>query len=381
MPPLPVDAPSADTARLVALADRCVQCGLCLPHCPTYRLDRIEAEGPRGRIAYARALADGSLEPTDAGDRHLDHCLGCRRCESACPAGVQYEALLIGARTLQRERRGPTLAERATLATLASPALARVALPLARLAGRLPALPPEPAVGGEVADLHAPKGQLAIFWGCVAQDYEAGTRRALATLVAKAGWQVMDIVDQGCCGTAAAHAGDAPAAAGLAERNRIAFAALPATGPNRTVLSLASGCQSILAASLAGVAEVVDAFAFLDLEGAPLRFRPADARVALHLPCSQRVLGNDAPLRRLLARIPGLDLVELPDTGCCGAAGMHMLSEPARAAALRAPLLAALATSGATRLLSANVGCRLHLANAATVPVRHPVDFLAEHLA
>jgi glycolate oxidase iron-sulfur subunit len=93
------------------------------------------------------------------------------------------------------------------------------------------------------------------------------------------------------------------------------------------------------------------------------------------------VLGGDAPLRRLLARIPGLDLAVLPDSGCCGAAGVHMLAEPARAAALRSPVLEALATSGATRLLSANVGCRLHLGNAARVPVHHPVDFLAEHLA
>jgi glycolate oxidase iron-sulfur subunit len=120
----------------------------------------------------------------------------------------------------------------------------------------------------------------------------------------------------------------------------------------------------------------------LDRLGDALRFRPATRRVALHLPCTQRsVVRSESALRRLLARVPGLDLVELPDTGCCGAAGLHQLAEPARADALRAPLLAALAASGATELLSANIGCRLHLATGTIMPVRHPIDFLAEHLA
>src|SRR5688572_12342542 len=139
MPPTPADAPPADATSLAALADRCVQCGLCLPHCPTYRLDRIESEGPRGRIAYMKAMADGSLAPTPTGDLHLDHCLGCRRCEQVCPAGVEYEALLIGARTLQFARDRPALAERATLAALASPNLGGLAFAGARATGRLPA--------------------------------------------------------------------------------------------------------------------------------------------------------------------------------------------------------------------------------------------------
>jgi glycolate oxidase iron-sulfur subunit len=399
MPTSPADAPPADAARLVALADRCVQCGLCLPHCPTYRLDRIEAEGPRGRIAYAKALAEGTLAPTDTGDVHLDHCLGCRRCETACPAGVQYEELLIAARSRQFARKKPEISQRLALSALARPTVGRVALPLARLVGRLPAAPSPGAapVASRFAD--GPIDQIGIFVGCVARDYEAGTRAGLAALLARLGHHACEVPDQGCCGTAAAHAGDAGTATRLAEANRRAFAAsLPDVvlhdadlGPGtdalarwperRTVVCLASGCQSVLAKSLDGIAHVEDVFSFLDRHGERLAFRKSAGRVALHVPCSQRVLENDAPLRRLLARIPGLDLVELPDTGCCGAAGLHMLAEPARAAALRAPLLEALAASGATRLLSANIGCRLHLGNASSIPVRHPIDFLAEHLA
>ena len=399
MPPAPADAPTTDAARLAALADRCVQCGLCLPHCPTYRLDRIEAEGPRGRIAYAKALAEGSLDPTPAGDRHLDHCLGCRRCEAVCPAGVQYEDLLVAARTRQFERQRPPLAERALLASLASPSLQALALPLARAAGRLPAVPVVTQLPDSLRFPDGSVGQLGVFVGCVARGYEVGTRRNLKILLARTGWHAHEVPGQGCCGTAAAQAGDARAAASLAEANRRAFAqALPDQvlseqdlGPytdavarwpeQRIVVCLASGCQSLLASSLAGIAQVVDAFAFLDRHGERLRFRPATRRIALHRPCSQRVLGTDAALLRLLARVPDLDLVDLPDTGCCGAAGTHMLAEPARAAALRAPLLDAFLASGATELLSANLGCRLHLGNAVTLAVRHPIDFLAEHLA
>src|SRR4249919_4188803 len=94
-------------ATLPALADRCVQCGLCLPHCPTYGLDRSESESPRGRIAYAKAVSTGILAPTAVGDLHLDHCLGCRRCEGACPAGVEYGSLLLAGRAAQFERQRP----------------------------------------------------------------------------------------------------------------------------------------------------------------------------------------------------------------------------------------------------------------------------------
>src|SRR5471030_1897364 len=106
--PARVPRPGSLADPLLALADRCVQCGLCLPSCPTYRLDRSETESPRGRIALARAFADGTLQPNPVADAHLDHCLGCRRCEAVCPAGVQFGELLFETRHRQRERRRPS---------------------------------------------------------------------------------------------------------------------------------------------------------------------------------------------------------------------------------------------------------------------------------
>jgi glycolate oxidase iron-sulfur subunit len=210
----------------------------------------------------------------------------------------------------------------------------------------------------------------------VAGPYESLTRAALIRLLEATGSSVAIPSGQSCCGTAAAHAGDAEGAERLSAANRQAFAG------QATVLSLASGCQQGLAESLAGAAPVEDALAFLEVQSEHLRFRSAGGqRVALHLPCTQRVLKTDSALRHLLARVPDLDLIELPDTGCCGAAGLHMLAEPERAAGLREPLLIALEASGASELLSSNIGCRLHLGNGSKIPVRHPIEFLAEHLA
>jgi glycolate oxidase iron-sulfur subunit len=182
---------------------------------------------------------------------------------------------------------------------------------------------------------------------------------------------------QGCCGSIHAHAGDLEGATALAQRNRDAFDA------SGVVLTLASGCHEAVAHALQGRAEVVDALAFLASRADRLTFRATRERVALHLPCTQRnVVGSGSATNALLARIAGLDVLPLDaGFGCCGAAGTQMLTDPARAADFRAPLLEQLATSGATRLLSANLGCRLHFADAARVPVQHPLEFLAECLS
>jgi glycolate oxidase iron-sulfur subunit len=379
--PLP-RPPSADP--LIALADRCVQCGLCLPACPTYGHDRIEAESARGRIALARGWALQALEPTDAGDAHLDHCLACRSCEAVCPAGVQYGALLREARRRQRERRGAGIVQRLIERLAAQPALLRALLAAYRLAW--PLLPsalrplPRPPARGMHAQRTGASGRgrpaIALFTGCVAPAYEASTHAALARLFDACGIELRVPSAQTCCGTLHAHAGDAAAARRLAERNAAAF-----VGATQ-VVTIASGCHEAVCAALASHVPVADALEVLGAAAAKLRFRRCEERIALHLPCTQRnVVRSGDSLRRLLDRIPGLDVVTLDaGFGCCGAAGTSMFTDPARAASFRAPPIAQLDASRATRLLSANIGCRLHLANGTAMTVQHPIDFLAEQL-
>ena len=367
---------------LPALADRCVQCGLCLPHCPTYRLDATETESPRGRIAYAKAVSTGILAPTPLGDLHLDHCLGCRRCEGACPAGVEYGSLLLLARKAQARRRPLPALTGGLLWWLAHPRALAGALRAYRLAfpwlpaswRRLPR-PPAPR-----PPLPAP-AQVAIevFTGCIARTYEAPVRAALSRLLGAMDYRAQETEGQSCCGAAAEHAGDEAQAAALAARNQAAF---ERTGGN-IVLCLASGCEGSLRRSLERVTRVEDALHFLnaDSRSGRLRFRDAGGRrVALHRPCTQFALaGSVTHMRELLARVPGLDVVDLPDRGCCGAAGLHMMQFPGRADALARPVLQDIEASGATEVISANVGCRLHLSGG-KLPVRHPLELLAEFL-
>lgn len=371
---------------LVALADRCVQCGLCLPVCPTYGRERLEAESPRGRIALARAWALDTLQPGSIGDAHLDHCLGCRSCEAACPAGVEYDALLVTARGRQRQRRGANVLQKMIEALAARPRLMSLLLGLYRRAR--PLLPPQmrwlPApptpLKNDTTDTAArsggqPADTTAIFVGCVAEPYEVPVRAALGRLCAALSIPLTTPSRQTCCGTLHAHGGNLAGAQRQAQRNRAAFAGYP------QVLTLASGCHDAVASAVEG--QAVDALAVFDAQRDRLVFHPRPERIALHLPCTQRNVSGTVPaLRRLLARIPKLTVIEIDaGYGCCGAAGSQMLTDPERANEYRQPLLDQLATSGATRLLSANIGCRLHLANGTTLPVQHPLEFLAEALA
>ncbi len=375
------NAPSPAADPLVALAERCVQCGLCLPACPTYGLDRLEAESPRGRIALVKAWAQASVPTTPAGDLHLDHCLGCRSCEAVCPAGVEYGALLVQARSRQRERRPPGWRQRLALGLVARPRLLSRLLELYRrlhpvLPTALRPLPPPLAHTRQSPDTRANGPRAAVFVGCVAGPYEAGLRDAVTRLCAAAGIAVTQPAGQTCCGSLHAHSGDTGRAQQLAAVNRRAFAGA------EPVLTLASGCHESLARSLAGEAQTVDAIEFLARHAGALRWRAGTERIALHLPCTQRNVVRSVPaLRRLLAQVPGLTVIELDaGYGCCGAAGLQMLDDPSRAAQFREPLLQQLIQSKATRLLSANIGCRLHLAQAAPVPVQHPLEFLAQRL-
>ena len=372
---------------LLALADRCVQCGLCLPSCPTYAVDRLEAESPRGRIAWVRHIAQGTLAPTPAGDAHLDHCLACRACESVCPAGVEYGALLVEARSRQRERRAPGWLQRLMEGVAARPRMLGTLLSMYRwVPGALRrGLPPPPSPGNRTSTPapaavpmpSASESSIAIFSGCVARPYERGLRDAVAALCAATGSTVHEPAGQTCCGALHAHGGNRAKADALAALNRHAFA------DEGTVLTLASGCHESVAHALAGEAETIDAIAWLASRASGLEFQPTRMKVALHLPCTQRnVVRSVAALRTLLARVPGLEVVELDSgTGCCGAAGLKMLLDRDRAAEHRAPLVHQFEDSGATLLLSANIGCRLHLAGATTAPVQHPLEFLASRLA
>lgn len=380
--------------RIAALADQCVQCGLCLPVCPTYALDGNEAESPRGRIAIAAALARGSADPTAELREHLDHCLGCLNCQQVCPAQVQYDELLIETRALlgpapQRPRRLLGLLQRPALLRAARRIGAALRITPWRdaLARRLPVHSPWRAAlrllpTGPLAPPpqgNASPAELALFPGCVASVEDAEAQQAALVLLRAAGYRVQ-VLPAFCCGAMDLHGGDTVPAERAAGQVRQAW---QASGAGR-LLSVTPGCLGTLRRALPGV-PVLDPLSLLAERAERLRFRPLPLRVALHLPCTQaNVAYSEAAMLQLLRRVPGLDVAQLPrPPHCCGAAGSHLLEFPERAAQLREATLQPLAALAPARLLSSNIGCRLHLAagsDAVPWTTQHPLSLLAQQL-
>lgn len=378
----------------LADADLCVKCGLCLPHCPTYQLRQHEADGPRGRIALSQALLTGALPASPALTAHLDGCLSCRACESACPAHVPYGRVLDTARaalaTPQRTR-----LTRALSMVLDSTLLRGVARLLLRLLTLLPDtgkraphwLRARPVVSRWRAVKAPPVGRVALFTGCVGDIAERAVLNDAVRLFRAAGVDVAIPPAQGCCGALQQHGGLPAAAASRAARNAAAFAACD------TVVALASGCGAALRdlgrdgdAALAPKVKDLCATLAAALNAHPPRFAARPLRVGIHTACTQAtVFAGRHAVRQLLARIPEIALVDLaPTSGCCGAAGTAFITQPEQAEQLLQPKLDAAAHVDV--VVSANIGCSLHLlaglrGRGLRVPVLHPVSLLAQALA
>lgn len=402
---------SARLERLHRGADQCVKCGLCLQSCPTYRLERNEADSPRGRIALIQGLVQDRIGPTATTLAHLDGCLACRACEAVCPSHVPYGALVddlyaeLAARGAVRPsllddllarwpvrlggvgRYGMALAGRIA-AVLVRLGLRRRLLRLGALQPRLP--PPVPAHGRHPPASSPGRGRVVLHLGCVARLVDAPVLNAAVTLLTAAGWEVRIPPSQGCCGAIHLHRGRAAEAGELARRNISAFNAEEAAA----VVSCASGCGAVLAGyprtAEGGTAvlepAVWDVSRFLLEHGVEgLEFRPLAARAVVQDPCTLRnVLGQQRAVYDLLRLVPGLQVSELPGNAlCCGSAGTHLIRQPATAEALAAPKVAAALAGGADFLVTANVGCALNLRlglEGRGPEVVHPVELLVRQL-
>ncbi|HEY6942846.1 (Fe-S)-binding protein, partial [Dokdonella sp.] len=228
---------------------------------------------------------------------------------------------------------------------------------------------------------------IALFRGCVGSVYEADTLAAARILLEAAGHRVTE-VDGHCCGALPRHGGFVAAAAREAAAARDALLRTRAD----VVLACSSGCHGDLRGEVAAgsALDVRDVHAFLaaDAGFAGLRFRPLALRAALHLPCTQvNVVGQIASIRAVLARVPQLAVIELPEQPrCCGAAGSYFVEQPSFADRLQAEKLAQVAALAPDLLLTTNIGCRIHLDNGLrardrALPVRHPLALLVAQLA
>ncbi len=401
-------------AHILAAADRCVMCGLCLPHCPTYQLHHSEAESPRGRIALMQALASGRLEPSTALQGHLDSCLVCRACEKMCPSKVQYGQLIDITRGLLRAQGEPATMPLQRLLTQVEDtkklqrsgkllrgyqqsgvqALLRGGgvlkiLGLEQHEAQLPAIPPPHRLASHTPPQGEQRGRIGLFTGCIGSLLEGEVHRAAITLLTRLGYEVHVPDAQGCCGSLHQHNGEPQKAGELARKNITLFDGLKLDA----VVSTASGCAAHLGeypelygASATPFYEICDFLADSDWPET-VQLRPLPQKALLHLPCSQRnVLQKPDAVARLLARIPQLQCESLAENHlCCGAAGSYQLTQAANAGALGKRKLDLIDDSEASLLLSNNLGCALHLQQGLQqrgmkVELLHPLRLLVRAL-
>jgi glycolate oxidase iron-sulfur subunit len=408
------DAPSMDGLRA------CVHCGICLPQCPTYRVLGEEMDSPRGRVYLMRAAAEDRIGLTPTMARHLDLCLGCRACETACPSGVPFGQLLEATRG-QLERRGITAPQRdsATLRFVLDvfPRPARLGpmlhalrmyqrsgmqmlvrrlgllAPFAKLRAMEALLPPLPAPAAPLPELtpargSRKRGRVGMLLGCVQRFFYPDVNADTVRLLSAAGYDVVVPPAQACCGALHLHAGR------IDEFRAMARSLIPAFADVDLVVVNAAGCGSALkeyghwlpgdAARLFSerVRDVSEVLVDADLPLRPQR-ETVTYHDACHLAHGQRIRTEP---RELLRRIPGLTLVDLPDSElCCGSAGVYNLLEPEMAGELGRQKAARVRETGARVVAAGNPGClmqiRQHCRSAGlAVEVVHPVTLLARAL-
>ncbi|MBY0229696.1 MAG: 4Fe-4S dicluster domain-containing protein [Gemmataceae bacterium] len=398
----------------------CVHCGLCLGSCPTYNETGNENDSPRGRIYLWRAVADGRAQLTPEAKHHLDLCLECKACESACPSGVKYGDI-IGSYKRDMAKEGPAFPhlgwlQRWMLFSL-TPYASRMAwalwpLRLAQSLGlrwlidktawMLPAslrsmqemVPPlAPHHGGLPARLPAEgkrRGKVALLVGCAADAFFPQTTLATARVLQKNGIEVRVPRGQGCCGALHAHAGLMGDARRFVAGNVAAFKDLDDVD---AVITNAGGCGPVLKeyghlapddpAAERFARKVRDIHEYLDVVGLLPPTHPVRMKAVYHDACG---LGHGQKIRsqprRLLGLVPGLELLPLPDSeACCGAAGSYNITQPKMSARVGDAKAAAILSTGARGVFTGNVGCLLqiakHLRGMKPAPwVAHPVDVL-----
>lgn len=362
----------------------CVACGLCLPYCPTYLKTQSEADSPRGRIMLAQAVAQGVLPMNDKFMAHIDLCLACRSCESACPNHVPYGEIVDEARAMMMEKRPLSLPQRLAMLLVENPVwwkIGGLALRLTNLLGLNKLFPLIPAVSRQYrfkARYDAAKqiGEVSLFLGCATSALDAETLAAAIFVLNRLGYTVHTPSAQTCCGGLHRQAGDKIGAEALEQRNLAAFGKMP-------VLAVASGCGARLIETMPDRVQDISEF-LVKCDWNAIDLQPLDATIAVHDACSLRNgLHAEKHPYALLKHIPRADVRPLPGNGqCCGGAGSYMLTQPDMANRLRDDKISACQTINPQYLATSNIGCALHLAKGLgkSVKVVHPVWIVAQQI-
>lgn len=391
--------------RLLADSDRCVMCGLCLPHCPTFNIEHNEADSPRGRILLAKALSQQQLKGDERVRVHLESCLHCLHCEQVCPAQVPFGKLIDNTKHYLYRKQQTTPLPLWLKLIIASRKLrflfamfirlyqhtgiqswlrrkdffkrSLIASWDAMLANRyyIPATKPFIKINSE-------HKAVSLFTGCVATISDQDTLKVTKQLLTVAGFKVLSNKAQVCCGAIHQHTGDSKYAQHLMSKNTKSFRT------DIPIVSCASGCGGRLQQCDNEIsARHYDIHTFLIKHAKNLAFKELPETVALHTPCSmQNILQQQESPKKLLSLIPKLVIVPLkPQTACCGAAGIQILQQQTQGNILADDIIATMKKSNAHILLTSNVGCAMHLrrriwSQGLNYRVMHPTLLLYQQL-
>ncbi|MDE0606137.1 MAG: heterodisulfide reductase-related iron-sulfur binding cluster [Acidimicrobiaceae bacterium] len=374
--------------------DSCVACGLCLPHCPTYRVTGADTHSPRGRIALMQVVDEGIAPLSDEIVEAFDSCIQCRACETACPGDVPFGHLLEVAKGVVEKTRGKApWWLKLGLRALPRPRLLRAGSSCLAVAQRLRLVPSQrlglpQRLPVRRRALRATGDDVWLFTGCVMDAWQRDIHVATQQVIEATGTTVRPSGDAApCCGAMHTHAGLGD------DARRLAARAMSALEGDNAILVNSAGCGAALKdygrllgsdEARAFSARVFDVHEWLvdhmdEIDANP----PAPAiagRVAIQDPCHLRhVQGSHMAVRRVLEPFVS-EIVELDDEGmCCGAGGAYSLVHRQLALDVRDRKTGAISRSRADVVVSANPGCSMHLV-AAGLTVRHPMELVAEAL-
>lgn len=382
--------------------EACVQCGLCLPVCPTFRLTGRETASPRGRLHAMSAVHDGIIEVDDAFASIIDFCLGCRACEPVCPGLVPYGRALEGTRAEidaqlpGRERRnrwtlgtalgsrrlmrlggvGASAAQTLGLTRLVPAKYKRLTSGMRDLTGRGPSMVGHVGGSGEA-------GTVGLLAGCIQDEWFRPVNRVAVELLEMAGHTVAVPERQTCCGALAAHDGKADAADAYQHVNVDAF------GGYDMLVATAAGCSAHLAEySWPGhepeTVDVTVAVARAIEDGRLPTLDVANGSIAIQDPCHLRHAQRVVAEPRAILAAAGYEVVETDPVGlCCGAAGMYTVLQPEASSQLGSQKANQVRSTGVEKVASANPGCEMQLRShlEAQYDIKHPIEWYREALA
>jgi len=368
--------------------NKCVQCGLCLPHCPTFRVTGDETMSPRGRIKLMREVQDNDAPISSDVIDAFATCVQCRGCEPACPSGVPYGHMMESAReTLAEAGEMTPTWQRLAMKPLANPTLLNAGTRALSVAQKLKVVPERLGLSHEIPltqpKLEATGSDVYLFTGCVMDTMQRSVHDAGLQVLTKMGFGVMPTGDAApCCGALQAHAGLAGETRSLAGRM------MQNLEPDVPIIVDSAGCGAAMKdyGHLLGTDEAVafservfDMQEFLALHVDKLpEAEPLDLRVAVQDPCHLRHVQRVHEATRTVLRPFVRALVELDDEGlCCGAGVAYSIFEPELAGQIRDRKVASIDRATPDVVASANPGCSMHLGSVG-VPTKHPIELIFE---